>query len=50
MWHVVSLPEQLVRALVADVLAEAPEEHLALVHLAQRQGRHLRGMIASAMV
>ena len=42
MRHVVGLPEEVVGALMADALAEAPQEHLALVHFAQRQGRHLR--------
>ncbi len=42
MRHVVGLPEELVCALVAEVLIEPPEEHLALVDLAERQGRHLR--------
>ena len=37
-----SLPEQLVSALMAEVLTEPPEKHLALIHFAQRQRCHLR--------
>ena len=42
MRDIMGLPEQLVSALMAEVLTEPPEEHLALVHFAQRQRCHLR--------